>query len=177
MVCCWRCWWPAANRRKAAQPMRPRSSWPPAWPIIRLAPFAQADWLPRFCTRKIWQVNAGQWFAAKQSREAARPAARHAAAGRFGLSRRPVGAGVLRWAMAAKHLQTAFQPLKEVALPLMQVWQQALAQRPNLICQPASACHAAGRAHRGQPWRCKAHGAGRLPPRHPRHPPANGAAW
>ena len=98
-----------------------------------LRPLAQANWLPKLVqAHDLAAVNAGQWFTAKQNAEAA--AAFAAALPQTDLT---IEAGqsvhvVFALGYGDKNMQTALgQNLRDAALPLMQVWQQALT-RPGL---------------------------------------------
>lgn len=98
-----------------------------------LRPLVQTTWLPRLVrAQDLAAVNAGQWFAAKQSAEAAA-----AFAATLPQTDLEIEAGqsvhvVFAIGYGDKNIQTALsQNLSDAALPLMQVWQQALT-RPGL---------------------------------------------
>ena len=97
------------------------------YPALR--PLAQADWLPKLVrAQDLAAVNAGQWFAAKQSREAAAAFAATLPQADLAFPEGQSVQVVFALGYGSKALQAALLPLKEAALPLMQVWQQALAQ-------------------------------------------------
>lgn len=98
------------------------------YPALR--PLVQTTWLPKLVrAQDLAAVNPGQWFAAKQNAEAAA-----AFADALPQADLAVDAGqsvhvVFALGYGDKNIQTALnQNLRDAALPLMQVWQQALTQ-------------------------------------------------
>ncbi|UOO82865.1 conjugal transfer protein [Uruburuella testudinis] len=98
-----------------------------------LRPLAQAAWLPKLVRAEdLAAVNAGQWFAAKQNTEAAAAFAAALPSADLAVPEGQSVHVVFALGYGSKTLQTALNlNLRDAALPLMQVWQQALAT-PNL---------------------------------------------
>ncbi|MFV2030723.1 conjugal transfer protein [Neisseria sp. S1] len=113
-----------------------------------LRPLAQATWLPKLIqAQELAAIKAGQWFQAKQNTVVAEQFA--AALPQHNLN---IEAGqsvhvVFALGYGNKNIQTALnQNLREAALPLMQVWQEAL-KYPGLTLftnplAPATPLHA-----------------------------------
>ena len=119
------------------------TSLPSAAPVAELAAclanyphtraFSRATWLPNLVSSAdLAAVNAGQWFAAKQSQEAAAGFASALPAHdiRFAAGQSVQVVFALGYGDAGLHESLGVN-LQEAALPLMQVWQQHL-QTPGL---------------------------------------------
>lgn len=90
----------------------------------------RAEWLPHLVTSTaLSEVNAGEWFAAKQNAEAAQQFA-----ARFPATELAIPSGqsvhvVFALGYSSRDIQAALgQNLLKAGLPLMQVWQEALTQ-------------------------------------------------
>ena len=92
-----------------------------------------AVWLPKLIrSSDLAAVNAGRWFAAKQSQEAAQALAAELPQADLEIPKDQSVHVVFALGYGSKRIQTAFNPnLRDAALPLMQVWQTALT-RPGL---------------------------------------------
>ncbi|MDO5068756.1 MAG: conjugal transfer protein [Neisseria zoodegmatis] len=92
-----------------------------------------ATWLPKLVrSSDLAAINAGKWFAAKQSEAAAQALAAQLPQADLDIPQNQSVHVVFALGYGKKNLQTALNPnLGEAALPLMQVWQTSLT-RPGL---------------------------------------------